>query len=230
MIRCSVCGHENDDFSVVCTSCKGFLQTKVDTLDLFQTSWMLIVSPRKAFRRVVLSRHKNYAVFLTSLLGISIVFTVLWFKNLGAYFSSLVTLMGVGLVLGPPVGIAVAVFSSFFLTRIGHLLGGKTTFRAMYGVVAYASVPIILTLVFVFPVEVAIFGRYWFENNPPPLVVNPVVYVTLLGFDALGVLWPWLLVIEGSIVANGFTRMRSVVLVVSLLLITAGVAVGIRFL
>ena len=228
MIRCSVCGHENDDLSVVCSACKSYIQAKVDTLDLFQTAWDLIVSPHKAFRRIVLSRHKNYGILLTSFLGIAIAFTVFWFKNLGAYFSSLVALLGAGIVLGPPAGILIALASSLFLTRIGRLLGGKTSFRGMYAVVAYASIPIVLTLVFVFPVEVAIFGTYFFGNNPPPLVVNPVVYVTLLGFDALGVLWTWLLVIEGSIVANGLSRARSVILTLSLLLLTAGAAVGLR--
>ena len=100
MIRCSVCGHENDDLSVVCVACKSFLQAKVDTLDLFQTAWILIVSPRRAFKRIVISRHKNYGVLLTSLLGIAIAFTVFWFKNLGGHFSSLIALLGAGLILG----------------------------------------------------------------------------------------------------------------------------------
>jgi len=230
MIRCSVCGHENDDLLVVCAFCGSYLQAKVDTLDLFQTAWVLILTPRTAFRRIVLSRHKNYGIFLTSLLGIAIAFGIFWFKNLGSHFSNLVTLLGLGIILGPPLGLIIAGVSSFILTKIGRLLGGKPSFRGMYAVVAYASIPIVLTLVFVFPVEVAIFGTYFFGNNPPPLVVNPVVYVTLLGFDALGVLWTWFLVIEGSIVANGLTRARAIVQTLSLIVITAGAAVGLHYL
>ncbi len=29
MIECTVCGEQNDDLAVTCTSCKGYLQTKV---------------------------------------------------------------------------------------------------------------------------------------------------------------------------------------------------------
>jgi len=230
MIRCPVCGHENGDFETVCASCKSYLQSKVDTLDLFSSIWGLIHSPRAAFRRIVLSRHKNYVVLLTALLGMAILYSVLWFRNMGRLFSNLFTVLLSGVVAGPPVGLAFAALFTIVMVRLGHLLGGKTTFRGMYAVVAYASVPILLTLVFVFPVEVAIFGLYLFDNNPPPLVINPVLYITLLGLDGLGVLWAWLLLIEGSIIANGFSRGRSVMLALGVFLLTACGAVAVRFL
>ncbi len=229
MIRCSVCGFENDDLQVVCASCKSYLQSKVDTLDLFSSIWTLIYSPRSAFRRIALSRHKNYVVLLTSLLGMAMAYSILWFKNMGRVFSNLIVLLLSGLVAGPVIGIAFAVVFTLVMVRLGHLLGGKTTFRGMYAVVAYASVPIVMTLVFVFPIEVAIFGQYLFDNNPPPLVINPVLYVTLLGFDTLGVIWAWLLLIEGSIVANGFSRARSVLLALEVLVLTAGIVGALWF-
>ncbi len=230
MIRCPVCGHENGDLETVCVSCKGFLQSKVDTLDLFSSIWGLMHSPRLAFRRIVLSKHKNYVILLTALLGMAILYSVLWFRNMGRIFSGLFGVLLTGIVAGPVVGIVFTVIFTVVMVRLGHLLGGKTTFRVMYAVVAYASVPILLTMVFVFPIEVAIFGIYLFDNNPPPLVINPVLYVMLLGFDALGVLWAWLLLIEGSIIANGFTRLRAVLLALGVFLLTAGGAVVIRYL
>jgi len=229
MIRCSVCGQENDDLQVVCVSCKSFLQSKVDTLDLFSSVWVLIHSPRQAFRRIVLSRHKNYVLLLSSLLGMAIVYSVLWFKNMGRLFSNILTLLLTGALIGPAIGLAIAAVFAVLMLRLGRLLGGKPTYRGMYAVVAYASVPIVLTLIFVFPIEIAIFGPYWFDNNPPPLVINPVLYVTLLGFDALGVIWAWLLLIEGSIVANGFSRARSFLLAAAVFLLTAAVVVALRF-
>jgi hypothetical protein len=230
MIRCSVCGHENDDLAVVCISCKSYLQTKVDTLDLFQTLWSLIISPRAAFRRIALSRHKNYAFLLSSLLGIALVFTILWFKNLGRLFPNLIVLLLTGLVAGPFVGIAFVSLFCAVMIVLGRLLGGKATRRNTFGVVAYASMPIVLSLVLVFPIEVAIFGLDFFDNNPSPLVIKPFVYVALLGFDSLAVLWSWLLLIEGSIVANGFTRAHSWQLAALVFLLTVAGAYGIRLL
>ncbi len=222
MIRCSVCGEENDDLSVVCVRCRSYLQSKVDTLDLFQTIWSLIESPRSAFRRIVLSRHKNYSIFLSCLLGIALAYMVAWLRNAGHLFTNMFALLAAGLVAGPFLGLLFVPLFSVMMVWLGKVLGGKAGFRNMFGVVAYASVPVVLSLVFVFPIEVAIFGGYLFDNNPPPLVINPVVYVTLLGLDTLAVLWSWLLVVEGAIIAHGFTRGRALLLTAILVALTAG--------
>jgi hypothetical protein len=220
MIRCTVCGEENDDLSVVCVRCRSFLQSKVDTLDLFHTIWSLMYAPGSAFRRIVLSRNKNYSLLLSSLLGIALVYSVAWFKNLGRTLPNLFGVLAAGFVAGPLAGLLFVFLFSLIMVWLGKVLGGKAVRRNMFAVVAYASFPIVLTLVFVFPIEVAIFGAYLFDNNPPPLVINPAAYVTLLGLDALGVLWSWLLVVEGAIVAHGFTRGRALLLTAMLLALT----------
>jgi hypothetical protein len=220
MIRCTVCGEENDDLLVVCVRCRSFLQSKVDTLDLFHTVWSLMYAPGSAFRRIVLSRNKNYSLLLSSLLGIALVYAVAWFKNLGHTLPNLFGLLAAGFVAGPLVGLLFVFLFSLIMVWLGKALGGKGVRRNMFAVVAYASFPIVLTLVFVFPIEVAIFGAYLFDNNPPPLVINPVAYVTLLGLDALGVIWSWLLVVEGAIVAHGLTRGRALLLAAMLIVLT----------
>ena len=83
MINCSVCQTENDEFSIVCKKCGGFLQNRVPNLDLFDVLWKIIESPRSAFRTIMLSEHKNYAVFLYSLIGIAITFAGFWQFKLG---------------------------------------------------------------------------------------------------------------------------------------------------
>ena len=76
----------------------------------------------------------------------------------------------------------------------------------------YASVPIVYSLVLVFPIEIAIFGPYFFSDNPPPLVIDPVAYIVLLGFDGAAVLWSLALLIEGTVVVNGFSRVKAAIL------------------
>ena len=209
MIVCSVCGAENDDLTIVCSACKSFLQARVDTLDLFGTIWQLIDSPRAAFKRIVLSQHKNYLILLSSLLGMSIVYGVIWFERLGNSFANVLTLIGAGLLIGPIVGIIFVLALGFFSMRTTKALGGKTSLKNMSAVVAYSTVPIILSLVLVFPVEIAIFGLDFFGDNPPPMVIKPVVYVMLLAMDFLAVGWSLLLLVNGTAVATGFTKLRS---------------------
>ncbi len=226
MITCSVCGAQNDDLATVCSSCKSYLQAKVDTLDLFSTMWGLFESPRRTFKRIVLARHKNYVLLLSALAGVSAAYAILWYRNLGRYFDNVLVIVGVGLVTGPLLGILVTLLISGIVRIAGNALGGKATVRNTFAVMAYSSVPVVLSLVFVFPVEVAIFGRYFFENNPPPIVINPAAYIALLGLDAIAVIWSWLLLIEGNLVCYGFSRVKSVILAIALVCLTGAGAFG----
>jgi hypothetical protein len=229
MIKCSICDTENDDFATVCTSCKSYIQSKVDTLNLFATMWQLMESPREAFRRIVLSHHKNYVILLSCLVGTALAYAIFWFKNLGPLFSNLLTLVGSGLLAGPLLGAGFALLASVVLLRTARIFGGRLNLKNTYAVVVYACFPVVLSLVFVFPVEIAIFGQDFFGKNPPPLVINPVVYIVLIGFDVLSVVWSWLLLIEGTRVANGFSRGKTILVSLPVLVLTAACASALSF-
>jgi hypothetical protein len=209
MLRCSVCGAESDDLTVVCPSCKSFLQAKVDALNLFETAWGLMESPRATFRRIVLSRHKNYVVFLSALIGIALAFSWMWFKTLGPRFSDLATLVGTGIGLGIPLGIAAIVLLAALMRGTTRLVGGKGSYRSLFAVAAYAFLPVVFSLILVLPLELALFGIYFFDKNPPPFVINPVAYVVLLGFDCAAALWSVSLLAKGVSVATGLPVLKS---------------------
>jgi hypothetical protein len=229
MIACTVCGTHNDEFAVVCVSCKSFLQMKVDNLNLFETLWSLMETPRAAFRRIALARHKNYVIFLSCLLGMAIVFSVIWFKNLGARFPNFALLIGAGLVIGPFAGVLFTFLFSLLVHRVGRLLGGTGSYRNVRAATVYASVPIVYSLVLVFPIEIAVFGPYFFSDNPPPLVINPVAYIMLLGFDGAAMLWSLVLLIEGAVVVNGFRRGKAAALAAIMVSLTSLAVYGLRF-
>ena len=213
MIVCSVCKAENDEFAIVCSSCKSFLQARVDTLDLFGTIWQLMEAPRTAFRRIVLSQHKNYLFLLSGLLGMSLMFALIWYLKLGGAFTNLLTLVGTGLLFGPVVGILFVGFLGFTLAKTAGAMGRKVTAKNMSAVAAYSAVPIALSLAIVFPVELAVFGTDLFGNNPPPMVIKSAAYIALLGMDTLAVLWSLFLFVTGISVATGFTIRRALLVV-----------------
>jgi len=203
---------------------------KVDTLDLFGTIWTLMEAPRRAMKRIVLARYKNYVYFLSSLFGISLVYTVMWYRNLGKVFDDLFILLIGGLIVGPVVGILFVLLCSIVLSAFARLLGGKATRRNTFAVVAYSTVPIVFSLGFILPVEIAVFGLSFFDNNPSPLVLKPVEYVILIGLDIMATVWSWLLLVEGIVVANGFTRVKSALAGVVLLVLAGLSAAGLHFL
>jgi hypothetical protein len=202
---------------------------KVDNLNLFETLWSLMEEPRAAFRRIALARHKNYVILLSSLLGMAMVYLVIWLKSLGARFPNFALLIGTGLVTGPLAGVLLTFLFSFINHRVGRLLGGTGTFRNVRAVTVYASVPIVYSLVLVFPIEIAVFGPYFFSDNPPPLVINPVAYIVLLGFDAAAMVWSLVLLIEGAVVVNGFSRGKAAVLAAIMVSLTSLAVYGLGF-
>lgn len=208
MITCSVCGTKNDELSIVCSSCKGFLQGRIDALDLFSTLWGLIESPRSTFKKIVLAKHKNYSIFLSSLFGMCLVFDVAWYKSLAPVFSNLLTLVGIAIVLGPVLGIFVLFAASVILLVITNALGGKASRRNLFAALAYATMPIVFSLMFIVPLEIAIFGIDFFGSNPPPMIVKPVEYSLLLVLKAVAAFYALCLMVEGTMAANAFERKK----------------------
>jgi len=229
MIECTVCGDKNDDLAVTCTRCKAYLQTKIENLDLFSTMWGLLESPRRTFKRIVLSRRKNYVFLLSALLGMWILWTLFWGLNVGSRFDTSFTLLATGIVLGPPAGLLVVLIGSLLLRMFARFFGGKASLRNTFAVESYSSVPVLFTLVFVYPIKIAIFGSYLFDQNPSPMIINAGLYIALLGFDVVAVIWSIALVVRGMEVAAGLTRQKSVSATGALLLlvVAAGIGIGI---
>ncbi len=222
---CPVCGTENDDLAVVCSSCKGYIQAKVDTLDLFQTIWGLMESPSVTFRRIALAGSKNYIVPLTVLFGVALVYALLWNANYGVREPQLATILGLGILAGPVLGAVVFLVLSRFLSVVTPLGGRKVTPRNAFAMLAYAVVPVVLSLIIIFPIEIAVFGIYLFDTNPPPIVLNPLAYVVLIGLDGIAALWSVVLVWTGIRVMAGCSPGVAVVLTAACL-----AAVGALFL
>lgn len=209
MIICPVCGLQNDDLAVLCVSCRSFLQSKVDNLNLFGTFWELMESPDTAFKRIILANHKNYRIVLGSLLGISMVCAVFWMKSVAPHFSNVLTLVGTAGVLGVPCGIVFVFAFGVFVGILARIMGRNVTVRNSSTVISYAAMPIVFSLAFVFPIEIAIFGIDFFGTNPSPMVINSHVYLSLLGFDVIAAVWAVILFMRGMLVLTGFRGIKA---------------------
>ena len=213
MITCPVCGKDNNDLLTTCTSCRSYLQAKVDALDLFATLWQLIENPQVAFKRISLAINKNYVVFLNSLFGIAAAYFLFWFFKAGDAVPNLFLLLLAGLVGGPFLGIAFAALTSLISVWLGRRLGGDGNVRNTFAVCAYSFVPIILSLVFVFPVEMGVFGLPFFGTNPPASVLKPNIYTILVSLNLVSILWTFILLARGLSVVNGIGRGKSWIIV-----------------
>ncbi|MGA9116574.1 MAG: Yip1 family protein [Bacteroidota bacterium] len=206
---CPVCGIRNDDLATVCRGCRGFLQARVDALDLWPTALGVLEKPRRTFRRIAIASRKNHATLLSALAGCLGVFAAIWWRAGGERFDGLLPLLRFGFMAGPPAGVGGVFLSAAVLTLTGRLLGGRGCVRTLRGILAYAAVPVGIALLTVFPVSVAVFGKYFFSLNPPPSVLRPVAYAVLLGLYALFGAWSLALAVEGTAIAHGIGRWRA---------------------
>jgi len=182
---------------IVCMRCGSFLQARVPTLDLFDTIWQLIESPRKAMRRIALAVHKNYVIFLSSFYGIGLAFFLLWVLNLGEAFSNLLYLIFTAILIGPALGIIHVFLTSLVGVLIGRLMRTRMQFSNVLGVAAYATIPVNLSVVFVLPIELMTFGLFMFAQNPSPFVIKPIPYIIFMVLDGLAILWSLSLFVIG---------------------------------
>jgi len=61
------------------------------------------------------------------------------------------------------------------------------------------------------------------------MVINPVAYIVLLGFDAAAIVWSLALLMEGAVVVNGFSRAKAAVLAAIIVSLTTLAVFGLRF-
>ena len=229
MITCSVCGRENDELRTLCLSCKSFIQGRVDALNLFETIWGIIESPGITFRRIVLAKHKNYTIFLSSIAGVTLVFYVAWYKHVADRLQSLLPIVGTALIVGPLAGISFVLALAYIIRFVSKKLGGDPGLKNLFAALAYGTVPLCFSLVFLIPVEIAVFGSDFFGTNPPPMTIRPVEYSVLLALKSVSALWMLFLLVHGTMAANAFPKKK--IFSVSLILVAlfVGVVTALNF-
>ncbi len=180
LTRCAVCGSENLDFSLRCISCGSLLQQGAKTLDLFSTIYNLWRYPDFAFRKILLTEHRNYTLFIAFLEAIGLSFLSLFVLKAGDIFSiDIFRLVPAGMGIGGLIYLPfLYVFSgiSYLAARVSST--GATP-KGFIASCIYALHPIGLGAIIVLPVEIAVFGPYIFSNNPAPQIINPVPFYLL---------------------------------------------------
>ncbi|MGO9480870.1 MAG: hypothetical protein ACLP05_03695 [Candidatus Kryptoniota bacterium] len=182
--RCPICDSPNRDFALRCTSCGAILQQSVKTLDLFTTIYNLWRYPDFAFRKIILSEHKNYTILMAVLEAIGISYLFMFIVKAGDIYS-----IDLWRLVESGVGLAVSVFLPFLyvFSIVGYLATRtKQTGVSLKGFIAaaiYGLHPVAFSAIIVLPAEVSVFGAYFFSNNPSPKVINPLPFYLLSFLD-----------------------------------------------
>lgn len=186
VLVCKNCASENTFYNFVCTKCNAILRERVVNIDLWHTQNLLLDSPGKAFLKIIQAEHKNFIFFLGFLIALkvfisSIILSEQMFNTSGSIL--LLLFLSLGAV---PVFIIIASYLLKYSLKPFHV---KTRFNDDYSIVTYSFIPYIYALVFLFPVEVTLFGEYLFSNNPSPFELKLIPAYVLAGLESLMALW-----------------------------------------
>lgn len=224
MIICQICKIENNHLASICFKCGGFLQAKVDNINLFETLWKLIEHPSKAFKNIAMSKHKNYIVLLSFLSGISLSFLLLRYWKIYDYLETTKTLFIAGVGGGILVGVVSITIISFFIFNLTKFFKVRTLFRNVWSAVSFSFVPLIYSLIFLMPVKLLTFGINYFTTEHSLVSLNQSVYYILLTLDYLMLLWVAALLTVAVKSLYDLTIPKSLIICLpSLLVVAAGV-------
>jgi len=188
-VKCNSCGHENAMFRLNCTECNNYLRARVWNINLWHNIRLLIESPTKAFQDIIWSEHKNFVVFIVLISAIKFMVDSSFIKMAYGNTDFLLNKFSTNYILVFAefvIFLFVFTFVYCYLNKLFHL---ETRIRDILAIISYSFIPSIFGLVFLFLVEIILFGSYLFSVNPPPIVIKPTLAYTLLGLEVLLIFW-----------------------------------------
>ncbi len=216
---CPVCQTQSGMLATVCPVCGSYLRDPVHTLNLFETGWMLIESPGQAMQRILRAHHKNYNWMLQVMGGCAYTVVGLWLVMIGKAIDDLFHILAIIVIAGPVIGIIITNFLAVVLNLI--LKNPNVTVRDMRALLSYAAIPLAVSFLTVFPIEIAVFGQYYFSDNPSPMVMQPAVYMTMLIVKGILLIWSVYLLFTGFRTAGaGYVRSCSAIVFALLIILT----------
>lgn len=193
---CPNCKAENSYFNLNCSVCNFFLRDKINNIDLGNIILLLIENPKDTFEKIIYSKNKNYVFLLFIFLSFRFLilsrFLSVPYLNQNSDFDLLNT--SIYFLLSSGLVISILIYLNFFFIR---KLGIHTRIKDVFSVFIYSFFPSIIALLLLYPIELAVFGKYLFSNNPYPYDIKTNVFYILAIFELLLIIWSFFMQIKG---------------------------------
>jgi hypothetical protein len=187
-IVCKNCKSENPLSGLICNNCKSYLRERVYNIDLWKTLSQLIEKPTTGFKTIIFSEHKNFVILI--ILFVSgkffidgMFFNIIYHRDNSSFsnvtFNYLVT------------AILISFLISLFAVIIKAAIraGIATRFTDNFSIIAYSFLPHTFGFIFLFPIELILFGAYLFSTEPSPFVIKETLAYVMFGFEVLIIIW-----------------------------------------
>lgn len=191
--KCSKCLQENAPYQNICENCKSYLRDKTVNIDLWTTILKLIENPFEAFRTIVFAEHKNFIFFLLFFISIKnmIIARFISIPELGLRGATSPLFLIILLCLA--VTICLAGIISFIQSKVYQKSDIKLRVIDVIALNSYSQVPLVFSLVFIFPVELVVLGSDIFSNNPYSFQIKPTITYILISLETIMIIWSFIL-------------------------------------
>ncbi len=195
-ISCSNCSAENPPYVYTCNNCNSFIRERVFNIDLWNVIGLLIESPKIAFELIVFSEHKNFISFLLIFIAVKLLVNTRFISliSLGSYNPTTSLYLSYLIVFG--ILVIYLMLFSFCFTFINKLLHITTRFRDNFAVLTYSLLPNVFGIIFLFIIELVVFGEYLFSINPTPFVIKGITAYIFVAAEVLLIVWSIILTLK----------------------------------
>jgi hypothetical protein len=202
-IICSSCSTPNPPFKYICRKCNSFIRSRVYNIDLWKTLGSLVEKPKQAFEEIVYAEHKNFITFILLFVTIKLLVDIRFISmvNVGQYQATSNLFISYLIVFGTIT--TYLLLFSIVLKLVLLTSEIETRFRDNLAVLIYSFIPHIFGLIFLFVLELVVFGDYLFSVNPTPFVIKGLIAYLFLGAEVLLILWSVLLTYSALRVQTG---------------------------
>jgi hypothetical protein len=198
VLVCNNCGTENPFYSYICTNCKSFLRSKVANIDLWSTLWNLLDSPVQTSETIIHAEHKNFVGSILTLAGIKIGLSFLIIANALKLFGDEIDEPFNFILISAIIFVLTLLVISSVVTAINKSTGIVNRVKDNIALFAYSFLPIVLTLIVLTPIQLALYGIYWFTFNPSPILFKPMASYIIYFIEGLFFLWSLILLIVST--------------------------------
>ena len=195
-INCSNCSTENPPYVYTCRNCNSIVRERIFNIDLWNIIGLLIESPKKALELIVFSEHKNFISFLLIFIAVKLLVNTKFISliSLGSYNPTTSLYLSYLILFG--ILVVYLILFSFCFTFINKLLQINTRFWDNFAVLSYSLLPNVFGIIFLFIIELVVFGEYLFSINPTPFVIKGITAYIFAAAEILLIVWSVILTLK----------------------------------
>lgn len=192
---CLICGERNFILELKCSYCGNLIREKIPVINFGEMYQDLIFNTELAIKKILFAEHKNYTIFLFVLLGIKLtIFTFFEAAILDQDFNlSLIEIIAISLLFW----ITFIAFTCFLIKFfIQFFTKKKISIKNTSALINYSFIYFSTSLFVIFPLEIMLFGQYFFSKNPSIFEINIYKAIPIIAIEVIIILYSLYLLVK----------------------------------